>query len=388
MRIGLVLHRKPSRTETFFRTLIEAWEKLGHEVIIFGGWEGDLPTIAYLPALPVRKWGKVGLWYFLSSVPRLLQSIRFLRNYFALERTLGSGWIVALKRAYYNVHFSWASIDTIHFGFLSSAIQHELVGLALHIPLSASIRGADIGNLPLSVEEPYAHLWPRLDKVHVLSKDLNRLAVNNGLLVSTPTFEIPPCYKERGGVDYSTSRSTGDSLQLAWVGRMTWKKNPELAISIIKHLINKNRKVHLTMVGTGEELPHISSQISSLGLGDVISLLGDLAHEQVLGLLKDADILIHTAWQEGFGNVMIEAQVMGTWVVAPPAEGVGQNIVPGVTGEMVREWRVEAYSEAVDRYLQKGNGEKEACSKAARDRILTQFSFESHTLKWNNFLSH
>ncbi|MEL6535615.1 MAG: hypothetical protein AAFQ98_09405, partial [Bacteroidota bacterium] len=67
MRIGLILYRSPSFSETFFDSLIQAWQTLGHAVVVCVGWEGKIPrSDSYLPALPLS-FGSLKAWQYLIS---------------------------------------------------------------------------------------------------------------------------------------------------------------------------------------------------------------------------------------------------------------------------------------------------------------------------------
>jgi glycosyltransferase involved in cell wall biosynthesis len=72
-------------------------------------------------------------------------------------------------------------------------------------------------------------------------------------------------------------------------------------------------------------------------LGGDVDYVGEVTHEDKLGLLGDAVCLLNPIeWSEPFGLVMIEALACGTPVVATPVGSVPEIVEDGVTGYLAR----------------------------------------------------
>jgi glycosyltransferase involved in cell wall biosynthesis len=72
-------------------------------------------------------------------------------------------------------------------------------------------------------------------------------------------------------------------------------------------------------------------------LGGDVDYVGEVTHEDKLGLLGDAVCLLNPIeWSEPFGLVMIEALACGTPVVATPVGSVPEIVDDGVTGYLAR----------------------------------------------------
>lgn len=67
-----------------------------------------------------------------------------------------------------------------------------------------------------------------------------------------------------------------------------------------------------------------------------VVVLGERPHDQVLGLLRGAELaLVPSVWAEPFGLVCLEALAMGTPVIGTGLGGMRDLLIPGETGLMV-----------------------------------------------------
>ena len=62
---------------------------------------------------------------------------------------------------------------------------------------------------------------------------------------------------------------------------------------------------------------------------------GQRDHDEALRLVADADLFVLNSTYEGFPHVVLEAQLVGTAVVATDAGGTSEAIVDGETGRLV-----------------------------------------------------
>lgn len=79
--------------------------------------------------------------------------------------------------------------------------------------------------------------------------------------------------------------------------------------------------------------PGLRALIASLGLQDAFRLLGP--RSDVPRLLAAADVLVHSARQETFGRVLVEAMALGKPVVATRSGGPAEIVIDGETGFLV-----------------------------------------------------
>jgi len=128
-----------------------------------------------------------------------------------------------------------------------------------------------------------------------------------------------------------------EPLDVLFVGRFIPEKNPALVAQAIERLTEEWPDVRCWMVGEGPELTRIRRIVDQRGLSDVIELPGFLdAYDDVLRLLKAADVFLLPSTREGFGITVLEALACGTPVVTidHPQNAAADLVEDGVTGRL------------------------------------------------------
>jgi glycosyltransferase involved in cell wall biosynthesis len=108
-------------------------------------------------------------------------------------------------------------------------------------------------------------------------------------------------------------------LKLAWMGEMTRRKRPELAVDLAAALRQRGVEVRLVMAGTGPHADRVGRRVASQGLGSVVQLPGQV---DVPRLLAESDAVVHTAAWEGLPRVLLEAAAVGRNAYAFDVKGV------------------------------------------------------------------
>ena len=90
--------------------------------------------------------------------------------------------------------------------------------------------------------------------------------------------------------------------------------------------------VQVRVVGRGPEWPLLSRLHAELGLGDSVTLLGDLTRERLAEEYVNATVFCLPSVQEGFGIVFLEAMAAELPVVACRIAAIPEVVVDGVTG--------------------------------------------------------
>jgi colanic acid/amylovoran biosynthesis glycosyltransferase len=121
-----------------------------------------------------------------------------------------------------------------------------------------------------------------------------------------------------------------------------------------------------------------------LGLEDMVTFLGPRPPAEVVEQMRWADVFLHPAVSEGFGNAIIEAQAMRLPVVAGDAGGLLENVANGRTGFVVPRRDAAALAErlaalAADPALRREMG------RAGRERVETRFSLPGQIAAFDRF---
>jgi glycosyltransferase involved in cell wall biosynthesis len=111
-----------------------------------------------------------------------------------------------------------------------------------------------------------------------------------------------------------------------------------------------------------------------LGLGDRVRFLG--GRSDIPRVMAGLDILVHTAIEEPFGRVLIEAMAAGTAVVASRGGGVTEIVEHGVTGYLVPPRDADAVAASIR--LLADPERRSTMGRAGRERVLAHFTLEAY----------
>ncbi|MFI5272110.1 MAG: glycosyltransferase family 4 protein [Ktedonobacterales bacterium] len=122
---------------------------------------------------------------------------------------------------------------------------------------------------------------------------------------------------------------------LAFVGRMTHEKRPDLAIEIAKQA---GIPLKIAAKIDHKERPYFERTIRPLLDHPLIEFLGERDEHGKRELMRNAlALLLPIDWPEPFGMVFIEALACGTPVITRPCGSVPELLKNGVTGYIGRE---------------------------------------------------
>ena len=112
---------------------------------------------------------------------------------------------------------------------------------------------------------------------------------------------------------------TDNQVLLLCVGRFQWNKNFGLVIKALGKI--GSRDFQLVLVGEGPERRTFQELAASQGLSDKVKFVG--SRQDVERVYAAADIFLHPALVEVFGNVVQEAMASGLACIASPGKYVG-----------------------------------------------------------------
>ncbi len=96
---------------------------------------------------------------------------------------------------------------------------------------------------------------------------------------------------------------------LGCVGRLNYQKNPWFVIKYFEQAAQKNSKLKLLMVGSGNEKKNIEEYVSKSQYRDRIIVYGE--SNDIAGLLSAMDLFLFPSRYEGLGISVVEAQISG-----------------------------------------------------------------------------
>ena len=109
-------------------------------------------------------------------------------------------------------------------------------------------------------------------------------------------------------VNHTTLRRSNIIL---WVGKLTYRKQPVLALDIFRQIIAVYPNLKLVYLGDGEQRALLESKILEWNMTSCVDVLGLVQREEVLDSMKKAKALLFTSIDEGTPHVLLEALAHG-----------------------------------------------------------------------------
>ncbi len=131
------------------------------------------------------------------------------------------------------------------------------------------------------------------------------------------------------------------------VGRLVEQKGQIYLLKAMNQIVNdlKINNIKCLIVGEGEERETLESFIQENKLSKYISLVG--VHSNPYYFVKKADLFIMSSIWEGFGIVILEAQAVGTPILASKVEGIKELVTHNENGILVESRNVEKLREEI-----------------------------------------
>lgn len=204
-------------------------------------------------------------------------------------------------------------------------ILHFHIAL-LHFPFFEDVAGRTLttlhGRLDIKgLQEAYDR-WPQYALVSV--SDDQRTRMPKASWLGTVHHGVPP------GLFQVSEKPEG---YLAFLGRISPHKRPDVAIAIAKQL---GMRLKIAAKVDDVDAVYFREKIEPLLDHPLIEFIGEIGDAQKPGFLSGADALLFPIdWPEPFGLVMIEAMASGVPVVAWRNGSTSEVVEPGVTGFVI-----------------------------------------------------
>lgn len=363
MKVVFILDKFPSLTETFILNQITGLIDRGHEVDIYA----DSPNKAYKIHTDVEKYNLLNRTYYartpVNYFLRVLKSPGLLlANYHKEPSVL----LRALNVSKYgknavSLFLLYAAIpllpkqpyDIIHCHFGPLGIKGTLlrdIGV-LQGKLVTTFHGSDMTTyLQRYGDHIYDWLFNTGDLFLPISNFWKNRLVELGC-------EQKNTVVHRMGIDCSKfsflprKLHADGRVRLVTVCRLVEKKGVEYAIRAIAKLALVNQNIEYNVVGNGPLEEYLQQLVQELNVGNIVKLLGWKQHQDVVLILKEADILLAPSVtskdgnQEGIPVAVMEAMAMGLPVISTQHSGIPELVENGVSGFLVPERDVEALAE-------------------------------------------
>ncbi len=155
--------------------------------------------------------------------------------------------------------------------------------------------------------------------------DLIKIGIHQSRITIVPHGVITPMIKKHPQKEKKKT--------VIFLGALTRDKGIEDALASFS-LLNKERDYNFWVVGSGspEYLQHLYRLAERLKIKDKVKLFGFVSQEKKFDLLARSHVLVNPSVREGWGLVNIEANAMGTPVVAYKSQGLVDSVNDGKSG--------------------------------------------------------
>ena len=217
------------------------------------------------------------------------------------------------------------------------------------------------------------------------ARDLMRLygAPRNRICVAQPGVDLRVLSPSRTA-DLRARLGLDSRRVLLFAGRLEPLKGADTLLRAVAQLGAEPRFDDVVTLVIGEdsgdgaaaggERRRLESLADAHGLSERVRFLGAVDHDELYDYYELADVFVMPSRTETFGLVALEAQAVGTPVVASAVGGLAEIVEDEQTGLLVAPQQADDFARAIARLLD-DPGLRERMSEAARRRAAT-FTWE------------
>lgn len=154
------------------------------------------------------------------------------------------------------------------------------------------------------------------------------------------------------------------------VGALVGHKGQKYLVDAMPHVLREVPEAHLVIFGEGELRSPLERQIKELRLEKHVLLAG--FREDVLQLVKSADLFVMSSVTEGLGSTVLDAMASQLGVVGTRAGGIPEAVIHGETGLLVPPAEPRELAGAITRLL-KDRALRRRMGEAGHARVAEHF---------------
>jgi glycosyltransferase involved in cell wall biosynthesis len=134
---------------------------------------------------------------------------------------------------------------------------------------------------------------------------------------------------------------------IVYLGRLEPYKNVDVMLRAAARLLPVYPELSVVVIGRGADQARLESVAAELGIADRTHFAGFADNAERERLLGEARVCVCPSSKEGWGLTVIEANALGTPVVATDAPGLRDSVIDGETGYLAPEGDVEAFARRI-----------------------------------------
>jgi glycosyltransferase involved in cell wall biosynthesis len=139
--------------------------------------------------------------------------------------------------------------------------------------------------------------------------------------------------------------------RIVYVGRLERYKRVDVMLEAAAPLVAEHPALELVVIGRGGDQARIERVAAALGVASRMRLLGFVSDDERDRWLAESRVCVCASEKEGWGLTVIEANAVGTPVVASDAPGLRDSVRHGETGWLARVGDVAAFRARIGELL-------------------------------------
>lgn len=142
-----------------------------------------------------------------------------------------------------------------------------------------------------------------------------------------------------------------DKKTILCIAKFTRQKGLDYLIEASRILLDKGLDFEVKIIGGGPEWGRFKKKIEDLGLGQKVFLSDKVLQEKLPSYYGEADVIVLPAIEEGFGLVLVEAQLCRRPVIGTRSGGIPDIIEDEKSGLLVPPKDPLSLASAIERVL-------------------------------------
>lgn len=349
-------HMWAGGAESYVHELAKNLVEKGHQVTIFSGNDGKSKNKEILDGVEIVRRGG----FFMVYVWAAIYYVTKFQDRFDIIIDSENG--IPFFTPIYSRRPKFLLIHHVHQEFFNDSLKFPMREIAKFLEGKVM---------------PYFY---RNEKIMTVSestkKDVLKLGIFNeeNICIVNPGIDIKP-------VDKTIKKTKHPSI--LYLGRLKPYKNVDIAIKSFNKVLEKFPNAILNIAGEGDCEQSLKDLAKNLNIEKSVIFHGRVDEEITKPkLFKQSWVMIQPSSFEGWGITVIEANQMGTPVVASDIPGLRDSVLNGKTGILVRPKSIKQFSHALIKLI-KNNDLREKMSLAGVERA-KKFNWSENT---NIFLS-
>ncbi|MFQ6003615.1 MAG: glycosyltransferase family 4 protein, partial [Candidatus Zixiibacteriota bacterium] len=189
--------------------------------------------------------------------------------------------------------------------------------------------------------------------------------------------------EKKGVIEVSSEGKLKKRKSILCVARYTKQKRLDTLINAVALLREEGLDLETILIGEGDEEKHLKRMIVDRALSDRVILLPLMSQEKLSHYYRESDIVVLPSVDEGFGLVLVEAQLCQTPVIGADSGGIPDIIESEVTGLLFPPGNAQSLAYNIKRILTEKGLAKKLASTACQT-ALTRFSPETVARRFVN----